>query len=72
MDLEKYRRKDGTICLESAFVDFCPEAKNYTDGSNPLASKAIIYLYDIECIQPINSRQATAIALANAKNILEG
>lgn len=70
IDLEQFRRKDGTICVETAFVTINPEAKDYVVPNHP-ASDAILYLYDIEHIQPIVSRQAAAIALATAKTIMD-
>ncbi len=70
IDLEVFRRKDGSICLETAFTAIYPEAKDYTAPKH-YASDSILYLYEVEYLHHVVSRQVAAVALATAKNIMD-
>lgn len=62
MDWDVYRRPNGTIELVRAWA-------NQGVMAGVRSSKACQFLRDIEELQPINSRQAAAIAIATANSI---
>jgi hypothetical protein len=61
MEWDQYRRADGTIDLHRA----------YRETFGALHPKASMFLGLIETLQPINSRQAAAQALATANALAE-
>jgi len=67
-NLDKYRRKDGTINLEEAF-EYIYNMTSQCVSDTYHFEEAIKYLNDVEDMQPIKSRQAAAIILVNAKRI---
>lgn len=67
IDWEQYRREDRTIDLKKAF------GENHMQGDLTMAEWSYIvqYFRGIEILQRINSRQAAAVAIANARIYLQ-
>jgi len=62
MDWERHRRPDGSIDLYSAWQSLPGKAKTPNHVGR--------YLSLVEQLQPINSRQGAAIAIATAQALL--
>ena len=66
IDWDEYRREDSTIDLKKAF------GANHQQGTMTMAewAQVVHYFRGIERLQLINSRQAAALALTNASNLI--
>ncbi len=66
IDWDEYRREDSTIDLKKAF------SKHHHQGTMTMREWSIVvdYFRGIEQLQLINSRQAAAIVLVNARNLI--
>lgn len=61
MDWEEYRNSDGSIDLMRAFNDMACQNSNLTSAANGYK-----YVLDIITLQPISSRQLSAVILIDA------
>lgn len=66
MDIEDFRRRDGSIALQSAYF---AQISGLPNSALPRVQDGASYLSSVESIFPINSRQAAAIAIATAIHI---
>lgn len=66
IDWEPYRRDDQTIDLKKAF------GEHHHQGTMKIAEWGLVvnYFRSVEQLQPINSRQAAAILIVNARNLV--